>query len=173
LDKIIPPRITQETLKQKLEYNAVTGNFVWMVVGKNGSAFYGAPAGTVGKRGYLSVKIEGINYKCHRLAWLYTYGTLPLGIDHIDGDKLNNRIDNLRECTQSTNTMNRARGSNNTSGFKGVSWYPSRSKWLARCSAHGKRKHIGFYDTAEEANTAYMDYAKKVHGEFYKGDANE
>jgi len=92
----------------------------------------------------------------------------PAGItiDHINGNGLDNRRENLRLAGRGQNQCNRGKQSNNTSGFKGVTWHKNLNKWEAGISISGKRYHVGFYKTPEAAARAYDDAAKKYHGEF-------
>lgn len=85
-------------------------------------------------------------------------------IDHIDGNKLDNRKENLRICTQQQNGWNRGKPSNNTSGFKGVCWHKQTQKWQAIIN----HKHIGYFKTAEKAYEAYVKAAQELHGDFAK-----
>lgn len=89
-----------------------------------------------------------------------------LHIDHINGDKLDNRKDNLRVTTPSQNAMNRGSQSNNSSGYKGVIYDKARGKWRAEICFRGNRKHLGRFETAELAALAYNEAAIKYHGEF-------
>ena len=86
--------------------------------------------------------------------------------DHIDGDGLNNRSRNLRLATLTENSRNRRTCSANTSGFKGVRWDKRKAKWLSRIWAEGKRAHLGYFDTPEEAHAAYCAASEEYHGEF-------
>ena len=88
------------------------------------------------------------------------------GLDHKDGDEKNNKINNLRLANQSENLFNTKKRSNNASGYKGVHWDKSRQKWMAFITAFKKRKHVGYYLTAEDAFTARYDAALRLHGEF-------
>lgn len=87
-------------------------------------------------------------------------------IDHIDGNTLNNRRNNLRKATISQNGCNRGAQRNNTSGFKGVTWCLTRRKWKARIGLKGKYYDLGRYDTREEAFEAYKAAASRLHGQF-------
>lgn len=89
-----------------------------------------------------------------------------LHVDHINGDKLDNRKDNLRVCTCSQNVMNRGKQLNNSSGYKGVIYDKERSKWRAEIAFNGKRKYLGRFDTVEEAALAYNKSALEHHGEY-------
>lgn len=91
-------------------------------------------------------------------------------VDHIDGDRLNNRRSNLRVATQSQNQFNRSKPRNNTSGFKGVSWKKSHKSWQAIIKVHGKHIHLGYFDIPEEAHAAYMKAACKYAGQYARGE---
>lgn len=115
--------LTQERLKEVLEYNLKTGELVW-IERKQGRKF-GQVAGCLEKsNGYVKIDIDGDTYYAHRLVWLYVYGYFPKGdkplIDHVDGNPSNNRIDNLKECCHAENMRNTKMMSNNTSGVTGV-----------------------------------------------------
>ena len=86
--------------------------------------------------------------------------------DHIDGNGLNNRRDNLRACSRSENMHNRGAYATNMSGFKGVSWHKQRGKWQAQIKFNGKNRHLGLYSTPEEAHQAYCRAAIDLHGDF-------
>ena len=124
----------------------------------------GAVAGRV-NNGYREIGIKNIRYLAHRLAWLYVHGEWPQHqIDHIDGDKLNNLIANLRLATNSQNGANRGAPADNTSGYKGVS--RAKQRWRAVISVKGRYRHLGTFGTAEEAYAAYCKAARELHGEF-------
>lgn len=87
-------------------------------------------------------------------------------IDHINGDTLDNRKENLRLATHAQNKHNRGKLKNNTSGIKGICWHKDRRKWHARIGIDGKRIHLGLFPTKELASQAYKDAAKKYHKQF-------
>jgi hypothetical protein len=89
-----------------------------------------------------------------------------LGVDHRDGDGLNNRRKNLRPATKAQNGQNRPQNKNNTSGFKGVSWHAQRGRWRAQIMVAGRKKSLGLFDTPEDAHVAYCRASAKFHGAF-------
>lgn len=126
--------LTQEILKRHLDYNINTGIFLWMEPTSN-RAKAGSKAGVLVSDGYIRIRLMKNLYLAHRLAWLYVFGNFPnFQIDHINRNKSDNRIENLRESTVIQNAMNVGLCSRNTSGFRGVCWKASANKWVARCA---------------------------------------
>ena len=115
---------------------------------------------------YWKLKFGGKVYVAHRIIFLMHRGYLPEQIDHIDGNGLNNDIENLRAATRSQNGSNRGAQKNNTSGFKGVSWHKKAQKWQAQIIADRKHRYLGYFDTPEAAHEAYKAAAIKLHKEF-------
>lgn len=127
----------------------------------------GKLAGTVNRLGYAQIKVDGQLHLAHRFAWFLHYGEWPKGqIDHINGNKADNRITNLRVASGSENLRNRGKPANNTSGYKGVSWIARYRKWQATIKFDGKNKYLGRFATREEAADAYGKAALQHHGEF-------
>ena len=158
--------ITQERLIELFSYNADTGEFLWRK--KWRGCRKNLSAGSRNKKGYISIGIKGIVYYAHRLAWLYVTGNFPVDmIDHINGNRSDNRFDNLRECTMSQNGANSGKRPCNTSGYKGVCWRREKEKFDARCTIKGKTNWLGYFDTAEKASAAYENFASAALGEFY------
>lgn len=89
-----------------------------------------------------------------------------LEVDHRDRNGLNCRRQNLRAATHAQNAMNRAVQSNNTSGFKGVSWHKAKGKWRAEIKVGGKKRHLGSFHAPEDAHAAYCKASTELHGDF-------
>jgi hypothetical protein len=159
--------LTPEQLRSMLSYDPETGEFIWMVK-PNGRVNAGVIAGSIlNNRGYRLIGIHGRRLLAHRLAWLYTFGRWPSSeIDHINGNRRDNRISNLREASKSENQSNRGPNKNNTSGFKGVKFHKKTSKWQAQITKDRKRYNLGLFHTPEAAHVAYESAAKKFYGEF-------
>lgn len=139
--------LTQERLKQLLDYDAETGKMHW----KTG-ARAGAEAGGIGALGYRVIRVLDKVFKAHRLAWLYVYGVWPGPvIDHIDRDKLNNRISNLRDTTVSENTLNGGMSPRNSSGWSNVSFENGPQLFAVNFRFRGEKHHIGRFKTIDEA----------------------
>ncbi len=155
--------LTAEQLKTTLDYDVETGVFTWKIRPSK-AVKAGDVAGCVEKRiGYITIGIAGRIYKAHRLAWLYTHGEWPKGlIDHINGNKADNRICNLRDVFADGNSQNvRKPNVRNKSGFMGVIWF--QNKWRASMSVNGKSKWLGDYSTPEEAHQVYLEAKRKYH----------
>ena len=161
--------LTQERLKEILEYSPDTGYFSWKVY-RNQHAKEGDVAGYLNDNGYIRMNISGKSYQAHRVAWLYVYGYFPdLLVDHINGVRNDNRLCNLREASVRENSRNKGITSTNKSGYKGVSWEKRRNKWVVRIKTGERYMHGGYYDNVEDAATAYKNMAIKYHGEFVYG----
>lgn len=142
--------ITQSRLKELLNYDPSSGLFTW-IKPKGSRAKVGDIAGS-NICGYLSMRIDTSRHYIHRLAWLYLYGEFPLDqIDHINGDRSDNRIANLRCVDDSENKKNMKRPKNNTSGVSGVCWHKHASKWWSRISADGIVISLGLFSDKFEA----------------------
>ena len=158
--------ITKEYLKQVFHYNPKSGLFTRL---RNSKRYkIGETAGCITKVGYVIIRIDGLLYPAHRLAWLYMYGDYEKILDHKDMCKSNNKIDNLRLANKSENGFNRHKPFNNTSGFKGVTWCAHASKWRAKTKYKNKHIHLGLFITKELAYEAYVNFAKINHGEYFR-----
>lgn len=149
---------------ESLHYDPKLGRLIWS---KARADRIGKVAGHVDRSGYRKIMVKGFNFRAHRLCWLIHYGTEPDGeIDHINGIKDDNRIENLREATRSQNCMNMKLRSDNASGFKGVYWREHAKRFTASIWKDGKRKSLGYFNTAEQAHEAYVQASACAHGEF-------
>lgn len=157
--------LTPEYLKSILKYDPETGIFTWIT--NKSSAKQGDIAGSLNAKGYLRISINKKSHRNQRLAYFYMNERWPLGdVDHINGVKTDNRWANLREVTKSQNNQNRPKQSNNSSGYKGVSYKKSLDKWRAKIGVNKRVIELGFFDTKEMAYLAYCDAAKKYHKEY-------
>ena len=154
--------LTQARAKELLDYDPETGNLIWRWnIGTHKTA--GKVAGCLRANGYKEISVNRKRYNAHRIVWLWHYGVFPAnGLDHINGDKSDNRIENLREATKIQNAQNRRTArSDNKSGYLGVG--VSRDKWTAQIYLSGKRLHIGCFDTPEAAHEAYLTKKRELH----------
>jgi hypothetical protein len=128
----------------------------------------GDKAGTLRSDGYIGIYIQKKYHWAHRIIWTIFNGEIPeeLFIDHIDGNRSNNLIENLRLCTTQENAYNRGKQSNNKSGYKGVSFHKQKQKWVAQIKLEGKNKFLGFFVNPEDAYEAYCAKAVEHYGEF-------
>lgn len=169
-----------EELRRLLRYEPDTGSLFWLprprevFVSKRGwsvwnTRFANKEALTAISEGY---RVGNINYKlcmAHRVVWAIVHGQWPdEDVDHINGDRADNRISNLRAANRTQNNMNSGRRSDNTSGYRGVYFSKQQGQWHARVHFNRKAVHVGFFDTAEAAHIAYCEAAKKYHGEFVR-----
>ena len=146
-----------------LEYR--DGELYWKI--SRGTVKAGSIAGTTNKLGYRRVKINGEVYSAHRVIWFIVKGVQPPEhLDHINRNPRDNRISNLRGATRAQNYRNNSGYSNNTSGKTGVYWLRNRSKWAARVKVDGRYKHLGVYNSFEDAVSARCLAEDKHYGEF-------
>jgi len=157
--------MTRNELKSLLHYCPEAGNFIWLKR-RGGSAIRGSIAGSLTDEGYIRLSVFGKAYLAHRLAWFYVYGNWPLHeIDHIDNNRTNNSINNLRLASDNGTAHNASLRSDNTSGFKGVS--RTGNKWRAIISANGVTHNLGSFKYPEQAHDAYCLAGKLLHGKFF------
>lgn len=131
----------------------------------------GAPSGVkashVGnKNHYEYINVNRKKIRTHRAIYMMHHGYCPDAIDHIDGDKRNNKIENLRDATKSQNQMNRGKYNNNKSGVKNVHWNKLLSKWTVKLNVNKKRIHVGHFDDLEFAELVALEARNKFHGNF-------
>jgi hypothetical protein len=172
--KTLPDR---EYVRECLDYDPATGIFRWK---ERPLAHFqdarshraantrrtGNIAGTILGNGYLGIRIDGETYRAHRLAFLLVHGEpVPDEIDHRNGDRLDNWINNLREATRSLNNANAKTRKNSTSGIKGVFRFPD-GRYRANISHGGKNHYLGTFDTIEQAAAARNEAAERIYGDF-------
>lgn len=158
--------LTQERLRELLDYNPETGVFTWKVKRRG----YTEAGNVCGKSlitdGYQRIQVERRGYAAHRLAWLHVTGEWPKGnIDHINGIRHDNRIANLRDIPASLNRQNlhAATSRNKSSNLLGVSWHNRPRPWRSTIRIDGKRHHLGYFETKEAAFAAYVSAKRQLH----------
>ena len=156
--------LTQNRLTSMLEYNDKTGDFIWLD-DRSQKAKRGDFAGTQDKRGHLYTRIDGVPHKNQNLAYLYKWGNLPKGtLEHIDGNKLNNRMDNLREIvTKRSRARARPKRVRKEHEETGIYYHFRECKWAANIRVKGRGKHLGYYFFKQDALDA-VEKAKVMYG---------
>jgi hypothetical protein len=156
--------LTHAHLLEILNYDPEIGVFQWKK--KLQRHEVGEIAGKK-THGYISICINGEPYPAHRLAWLYVHGEWPGNLlDHINRQRSDNRIANLRLASPQLNNMNSSIQSNNTSGYKGVSWDKRMMEWAAYITLGRKKFHLGYFSNSQSAARAYDKAATERFGEF-------
>lgn len=152
-----------DRLRSVLDYSPSLGLFKWRVA--RGRSAAGSVAGYTNQHGYVCIGVDGAVYAAHRLAWFFTHGSWPeKQIDHINGDRSDNRIANLRVVDRCGNSQNRRAAHRDSShGFLGASWNVQHKRWQAKIVAQKIRHHLGYFDTAESAHAAYMQAKQRLH----------
>jgi len=150
---------------ESYEYNQDTGIFTWKRKPCN-TVNAGDVAGSKNAIGYLQLMVCNKKYSAHRIAWLISYGEWPDVIDHINGDRSDNRIKNLRNTDMTGNARNKCIQKNNKSGYKGVSFDKINKKWVAYIIGDGKHINLGRFSNVEDAAYAYREAAKRYYGEY-------
>lgn len=153
-------------LRTRLSYDDETGNFTW--IKHRLKKMLGKKAGGAHSNGYIRIRVDGVSYFAHRLAFMFIHDRLPDGeIDHINRDKTDNRICNLRGSTIAENRSNCTARKKRCGTLKGCYFSKKHNKWLAQAHKDKKRHYIGLFDTEYEAHQAYTEVARKLHGEFF------
>ena len=150
-------KLSKELLRELFDYR--DGVLYWKRSPRNGIPT-GAAAGYKAKNGYTQICVRRVSYYAHRLIFLWHHGVMPVEVDHIKGSS--DRVENLRAATHRQNLFNVGLRSHNTSGYKGVFLDKRRGVWYARVG----KQHIGYFDTAKDADKAARAAREKIHGEF-------
>jgi len=172
----------KELFDHLFEYDRSNGNLIWKerprsMFGSNrghntwNARHSGSVAGTPTGNGYVCITIDYNRHLAHRIVWALHNGSTPIDmqIDHINGVRADNRIENLRLATGCENRWNRGMRPENTSGYKGVSYHKQTGKWVAQIGANlSGTIYLGLHDTAEDAHAAYCKASADLHGEFSK-----
>jgi len=140
-----------------------TGEIYWKVR-LSGKQTVGDKAGTINGCGYNLITVDHKYILGHQVVWMYVHGEIPEELDHVNGDRSDNRISNLRKATHSQNLCNRSTQKNNTSGFKGVSRH--QNGWAIDIRGNGERLR-STRKNYDEAVALAKEFAMKLHGEFY------
>jgi|DEB0MinimDraft_4_1074332.scaffolds.fasta_scaffold00981_12 hypothetical protein len=155
-----------DKLRGKLQYDPPTGNLYrknYLITGEIDLI----PIDHVDERGYYVVKLFGKNIRAHRAVWAMAHGYWPDALDHIDRNKLNNRLSNLRLTDAVRNGHNKGLIRTNTSGVAGVSWCKYRSRWRAYLTYRGKQKSFGYFNSIEEAAEARDKGARSLYSSIF------
>jgi hypothetical protein len=154
-----PVKVSQEELVSRVRYE--DGNLYWLKSGKKAGCF---------KRGdgYGCIRVNKKLILLHRAIWIYHNGEIPEGmdIDHVDGDRANNRIENIRLASRSQNLMNKGARRDNKAGVKHVRWNEPTKSWRVKMNIGGKHLHLGLFKTLEEATAVACAAREKYHGAF-------
>lgn len=154
--------LNQKLLLENFEYKE--GHLYWKTLRPN--VKIGQKAGCLNEKGYALVSIKNKLFRVHRLIYMMHHGYMPSQIDHIDGNKQNNLIENLREATNQTNSFNKKTPKNNKLGMKNISFHQLTKKYRVTLTINNKQKHIGLFDNLELAQLVAKEARIKYHGEF-------
>lgn len=160
-------KIVPDIAATRINYNPKTGAFVWEYDNKMHPRLNGKEAGTI-RDGYLAIKINGVSFKAHRIAWFIVTGNQPKTIDHINGNGLDNRFCNLRNTSQMRNTQNHGRITNNSGLPCGVR-VTKKGRYQARVTCNKIVYHLGTFETISDAEIAYLSRRKELFGEYSRG----
>jgi len=166
--------LTQEYVRSLFHYDPETGVLTWKERPRehfsNSHTWAAMNTRCAGKKvgsrlsktsSYLSFCLKGKGFLVHRVIWVWVHGENPEEIDHINGDKADNRLVNLRNVSRGINMMNKAQSKKNTSGVTGVVWHKAARKWTAQIRIDGKNHYLGVFNTVSEASEARMEASQK------------
>lgn len=156
------PILTAARLREVLQYNPESGHFTRLIrIGSGGAA--GSTAGSRNRSGYLIIPIDGVSYYAHRLAWFYMHNEWPAGdVDHMDGNRTNNRAANLRSVNRRMNLENqRVAKSHSATGILGV--FMVNGSWVSQIRVKGRTKYLGAFKSPDEAQAVYIAAKRQLH----------
>jgi hypothetical protein len=154
--------LTQTRLKEVLDYNPDTGVFTRRL--KQSGVSQGKISGSLTNEGYMVTSIDSKLYKCHRLAWLYMTDAWPNGqIDHKNGNRSDNRFDNLRDVAKQQNTENQRKAQRSNKSTSVLGTWKNGSGFAARISHKNTKVYLGTFATVEEAHAAYIAAKRLLH----------
>jgi hypothetical protein len=166
-------KLTAEFVRCRLNYDPETGLFTWKAREERrpidrswNSRRAGTLAGSENSEGYVEIYLDTRSYKAHHLAWLFVHGTTVSMLDHIDRNRANNRIANLRPASVRENNWNRSRSTKNLTGTKGVSREGSSDKWVARITANKRQYRLGTFEKKADAIAARRAAERSFYGDF-------
>lgn len=162
-----------EELKRLFHYDPETGSLTWKI--RRQRMRVGDEAGFVQSSGYRRVKVNASNFKGHRICYAIFHGVdpYPMEVDHINHNRSDNRIQNLRLVSHRENGKNQKKHAHNTSGYAGVSWRKQNKKWHARITVNGKKKHLGYFTNKSDAIAARRAAEEKYNFHENHGDRED
>ena len=159
--------MNQKQLRELLWYDAQTGVFRWRKEMRRGIIKPWSVAGGVDNYGYIKIKIKQIDYRAHRLVWMYVYGQMPTNeIDHINGIRNDNRLCNLRPVTVKQNKENVALRKDSSTGCLGVHFCKKTKKYVAKISHNKKPIYVGRFDNIDDAATAVRQKRREIYSHY-------
>ena len=158
-----------EKMREYIKYDPDSGLMTWQKVLSNRGVVGSECGSNLDDKGYKRVCFMGKQYRAHRVAWALYYGKEPTDqIDHINGNRVDNRICNLRLATNTENSRNAGLSKNNTSGFTGVTWHKRCNKWVAQITVNRKNHNLGLYADKNEAIKVRKEAEKRHFGQFIR-----
>jgi hypothetical protein len=161
-------KLTAQRLREVIDYDPCTGAFQWKPRAWRAGQRCNddrSPGSVSKQTGYLTIRVDGNLYQAHRLAWLHNYGEWPAShLDHKDGNRLNNRINNLRDVGNTINRQNMRRARvDSASGLLGAHFDKRRGRYFSTIKTNGKAMYLGAHPTAEAAHAAYVAAKRRLH----------
>jgi len=162
-----PPRPVPDIAKDRLDYDPETGALIWKLC--KHPSHQGKEAGFINSSGYIAIKLDNVRHMAHRIAWYIHTGKQPIFIDHINGNRTDNRISNLRSVTHAENMKNRSRMKRRKHDLpEGV--HRSKKRYTAQIMVDYRRIYLGHYKTPEEAHQAYLAARKEHFGAYHRSE---